>query len=90
MTREEMIRQSEIDYQNRLRFGLVGGFKKGESIIDYLTDEQIDDIWGRFADALALIDYVDEIISNRKRQSDIKNPYKYILTVAEKQFWPLL
>lgn len=88
--REKLIKQSELEQENRLKNGVIGGLKKGESIIDYLTEEEINKIWQRFDSALGLIDLVDDIIKAREKQTPIKYPYKYILKVAEKQYWPLL
>lgn len=88
--RDTLIKQSELEQENRLKNGVIGGLKKGESIIDYLTEEEINKIWQRFDSALGLIDLVDDIIKAREKQTPIKYPYKYILKVAEKQYWPLL
>ena len=74
----------------RLSMGLVGGLKKGESIIDYLRDSEIDYIWSHFDEPLKLIDYADDIIKGRRDQVPIKYPCKYVLQLAKNYGWPLL
>lgn len=78
------------EYDIRVRMGLVGGLKKGESIIDYLRDNEIDYIWSHFDEPLKLIDYADDIIKGRRDQVPIKYPYKYVLQLAKNYGWPLL
>lgn len=75
----------------RLNGGVVGGLKNGESIIDYLTDEEffkIDYITGTYDPlfTVALINKTDEIITGRTDQRDIKHPYKYIEAIKDKYF----
>ena len=61
--------------------------KDGESIIDYLSANEQAKIWSKYDRPLQLIDFVDDSIRERKEQKPIKNPYKYIVTVAEAQYW---
>lgn len=77
-------------YDIRVGMGLVGGLKKGESIIDYLRDSEIDYIWSHFDEPLKLIDYADDIIKGRRDQVPIKYPYKYVMQLANNYGWPLL
>ena len=65
-----------------------GGMKKGESIIDYLKEDEINYIWNTFKDPLKLIDTADNVINNRMEQTPIKYPFKYVLKIADNQFWP--
>lgn len=67
---------------------LVGGMKRGESILDYMQKEEIDYIWNTFQDPLKLIDLADDVINNRVEQTSIRYPFKYVLRIAENQFWP--
>lgn len=89
--RKALIKQSELDHERRLKFGVVGGLKKGESVIDYFTDEQIkeiDYISGVYDPRLTIdiLDKADDIIKSRVEQKPIKYPYKYIEKIIEKYF----
>lgn len=50
-----------------------------------LTNEQWDKLSNQYHDVASLIDYVDNLIDD---ESDIKNPFKYIVSIAEKKNWP--
>lgn len=86
--REVLIKQSEIEHEERLKNGVVGGLKKGESIIDYLTDEEIKKIWDYYdpITALKIIDKTDDIIKARIDQKPIKYVYMYVKKIADKYF----
>ena len=57
--------------------------------MSYLTDYEIDLIWKTYEDPLRLIDFVDNCINKREKQTPIKYPFKYVQAVADSQNWPL-
>ena len=50
-----------------------------------LTDEQWTKLDNQYQELLELIDYVDNLVDD---VSNIKNPFKYIIAIAEKKNWP--
>ena len=91
MTKLEMIMLQQSEYeQEQQTIQSIERLQNGESIIDYLTQEQIDYIWNKYDNPLGLIDYVDDGIKRRMKQTKISRPFEYTLSIAENHCWPLL
>ena len=61
--------------------------KQTNSVVENLTDEEWDRLDSMYEDIIGLIDFVDESINKRTDDSIIRNPFKYILAVAEANGW---
>ena len=96
-TQDDIIEDNSISNQTNIDKGIEEALienskglvclKDGESIIDYLSANEQTKIWNKYDHPLQLIDFVDDSIRERKEQKPIKNPYKYVVSVAEAQYW---
>lgn len=59
------------------------------TIYELLSDDERKNIELKYDSVLELIDLVDDSIKSRTEQTPIKNHYKYILSIAESNNWPM-
>ena len=57
------------------------------SIVDNLSDAEWDRLDGMYEDIVRLIDMVDDSIRQRSENTAIRNPFKYIIAIAEANGW---
>ena len=60
------------------------------TIYELLSDDERGNLDLKYDDVLNLINLVDDSIKSRNEQTPIKNPYKYIITIAESNAWPMI
>ena len=79
----------KLDSQNRQdKISLdKNRLKQTNSVVNNLSDDDWDRLDSMYEDIIGLIDFVDESISKRSDDSIIRNPFKYILAVAEANGW---
>ena len=57
------------------------------TVSDSLTMDEFNKLDSIYEDIIGLIDFVDDSINARDDKTEIKNPYKYVVAVAEANYW---